>query len=212
MPSIKVYNMKGQETGTMELGESFAIGYNEPLIHQAVVARLANERQGTKSSLTRSEVRGGGKKPYRQKGTGSARQGSTRAPQWIKGGVVFAPKSRDFSKKMNRKAKYTALLSALSKKVEDQELYVIDNIAVENGKTKEMVAFLDAFKFDKTVLMVMANDDVKVIRAAANVPTLSTISVDLLSVYEVVKNAVVVMAKEAVESFIYVEEEEEVQE
>ncbi len=212
MPSIKVYNMKGQETGTMELGVNFEVAYNEPLIHQAVVTRLANERQGTKSSLTRSEVRGGGKKPYRQKGTGSARQGSTRAPQWIKGGVVFAPKSRDFSKKMNRKAKYTALLSALSKKVADEQLYVIDELVVENGKTKEMVAFLDAFKFDKTVLMVMANDDVKVIRAAANIPTLTTISSDLVSTYDVVKNAVVVMAKQAVESFIYVEEEEEVQE
>ena len=199
MPSIKVYNMKGQETGAMELSELFAIEYNEPLIHQAVVTRLANERQGTKSSLTRSEVRGGGKKPYRQKGTGSARQGSTRAPQWTKGGVVFAPKSRDFSQKMNITAKRVALFSALSKKVADEQLYVIDNLSVENGKTKEMVAFLDAFKFDKTVLMVMGNDDVQVIRAAANVPTLSTISVDLLNTYEVVKNAVVVIAKEAVE-------------
>ena len=199
MPSIKVYNMKGQETGAMELSEIFAIEYNEPLIHQAVVTRLANERQGTKSTLTRSEVRGGGKKPYRQKGTGSARQGSTRAPQWIKGGVVFAPKSRDFSKKMNVTAKRVALFSALSKKIADEQLYVIDNLAVENGKTKEMVAFLDAFKFDKTVLMVMGNNDVQVIRAAANVPTLSTISVDLLNTYEVVKNAVVVIAKEAVE-------------
>ncbi|MBO7214544.1 MAG: 50S ribosomal protein L4 [Clostridia bacterium] len=199
MPSIKVYNMKGQETGSMELSELFAIEYNEPLIHQAVVTRLANERQGTKSSLTRSEVRGGGKKPYRQKGTGSARQGSTRAPQWTKGGVVFAPKSRDFSKKMNVTAKRVALFSALSKKVADEQVLVIDNLCVENGKTKEMAAFLDAFKLDKTVLMVMGNNDVQVIRAAANIPTLSTISVDLLSTYEVVKNAVVVIAKEAVE-------------
>lgn len=199
MPSIKVYNMKGQETGAMELSDIFAIEYNEALIHQAVVTRLANERQGTKSSLTRSEVRGGGKKPYRQKGTGSARQGSTRAPQWIKGGVVFAPKSRDFSKKMNITAKRVALFSAISKKIVDDQLYVIDNIAVENGKTKEMVAFLDAFKFDKTVLMIMGNNDVNVIRAASNIPTLQTISVDTLNTYEVVKNAVVVIAKEAVE-------------
>ncbi len=199
MPSIKVYNMKGQETGSMELSEIFAIEYNEPLIHQAVVTRLANERQGTKSSLTRSEVRGGGKKPYRQKGTGSARQGSTRAPQWIKGGVVFAPKSRDFSKKMNITAKRVALFSALSKKIEDEQFFVIDNLAVENGKTKEMVAFLDAFKLDKTVLMVMGDNDVQVIRAARNIPELSTISVDTLSTYEVVKNAVVVIAKSAVE-------------
>ena len=199
MPSINVYNMKGQETGNMEVSEIFAIEYNEPLIHQAVVTRLANERQGTKSTLTRSEVRGGGKKPYRQKGTGSARQGSTRAPQWTKGGVVFAPKSRDFSKKMNVTAKRVALFSALSKKLADEQLFVIDNLAVENGKTKEMVAFLDAFKFSKTVLMVMGNDDVKVIRAAANIPTLETIPVETLSTYEVVKNAVVVIAKSAVE-------------
>lgn len=199
MPSIKVYNMKGQETGSMELSEIFAIEYNEPLIHQAVVTRLANERQGTKSTLTRSEVRGGGKKPYRQKGTGSARQGSTRAPQWTKGGVVFAPKSRDFSKKMNVTAKRVALFSALSKKIEDEQFFVIDNLAVENGKTKEMVAFLDAFKLDKTVLMVMGDNDVQVIRAARNIPELSTISVDTLSTYEVVKNAVVVIAKSAVE-------------
>ncbi len=199
MPSIKVYNMKGQETGSMELSEIFAIEYNEPLIHQAVVTRLANERQGTKSTLTRSEVRGGGKKPYRQKGTGSARQGSTRAPQWTKGGVVFAPKSRDFSKKMNITAKRVALFSALSKKIADEQLFVIDNLAVETGKTKEMVAFLEAFKLEKTVLMVMGDNDVQVIRAARNIPELSTISVDTLNTYEVVKNAVVVIAKSAVE-------------
>ena len=198
MPSVKVYNMLGQETSTMELSEIFAIEYNEPLIHQAVVTRLANERQGTKSTLTRLEVRGGGKKPYRQKGTGSARQGSTRAPQFIKGGVVFAPKSRDFSKKMNITAKRVALFSALSKKIADNQFYVIDNIAVENGKTKEMVAFLDAFKFSKTVLMVMGNDDCKVIRAASNIPTLETIPVEQLNTYDVVKNAVVVLAQSAI--------------
>ncbi|MBR6737458.1 MAG: 50S ribosomal protein L4 [Clostridia bacterium] len=200
MPNVKVFNMKGQEVGSMELSEIFDIEYNEPLIHQAVVTRLANERQGTKSTLTRSEVRGGGKKPWRQKGTGSARQGSTRAPQWIKGGVVFAPKSRDFSKKMNKFAKKVALFSALSKKVADEQFYVIDNIAVENGKTKEMVAFLDAFKFEKTVLMVLHENDALVIRAARNVPTLSTISMDLLSTYEVVKNAVIVVDKKAIDS------------
>ena len=198
MPSIKVFNMKGQETGSMELSELFAIEYNAPLIHQAVVTRLANERQGTKSTLTRSEVRGGGKKPWRQKGTGSARQGSTRAPQWTKGGVVFAPKSRDFSKKMNVTAKRVALFSALSKKLADNEFVVIDNLAVENGKTKEMVAFLDAFKFTKTVLMVMGENDVKVVRAASNIPTLSTMPVEQLNTYDVVKNAVVVLAQSAV--------------
>ena len=199
MPNIKVFNMKGQEVGSKELSEIFAIEYNAPLIHQAVVTRLANERQGTKSSLTRSEVRGGGKKPWRQKGTGSARQGSTRAPQWIKGGVVFAPKSRDFSKKMNVTAKRVALFSALSKKIADNEFYCIDNLVVENGKTKEMVAFLNAFNFTKTVLMVMGENDVKVLRAASNIPTLNTIPVEQLNTYDVVKNAVVVIAESAIE-------------
>ena len=200
MPNVKVYNMKAVEVGTMELNEQlFATEYNEPLIHQAVVTRLANERQGTKSSLTRTEVRGGGKKPYRQKGTGNARQGSTRAPQWIKGGVVFAPKSRDFSKKMNTTARRTAMFSALSKKVADGEFYVVDNVAVANGKTKEFVAFLNAFKFDKTVLVVMDNNDEMVIRAARNIRKLSTLPVEQLNTYDVVKNAVVVMSKGSVE-------------
>lgn len=198
MPSIKVYNMKAQETGAIELSDLFAIEYNEPLIHQAVVTTLANRRQGTKSTLTRSEVRGGGKKPWRQKGTGSARQGSTRAPQWIHGGVVFAPKSRDFSKKMNITAKRVALFSALSKKVADNEVIVIDNLAVENGKTKEMVAFLEAFKLEKTVLMVMSNNDALVIRSARNVPTIETIPVEQLNTYDVVRNSVIVIAQSAI--------------
>ena len=145
MPKIKVYKMDGTQAGTIELSDKvFGVEYNEPLIHQAVVTRLANERQGTKSTLTRTEVRGGGRKPWRQKGTGNARQGSIRAPQWIKGGVVFAPKPRDFSKDMNKKAKVAALLSALSKKVADGELVVIDSLEVKEGKTKEMVAFQKA--------------------------------------------------------------------
>ena len=199
MPNVKVYNMKGQETGAMDLGALFEIEYNEPLIHQAVVTRLANMRQGTKGTLTRTEVRGGGRKPWRQKGTGNARQGSIRAPQWIKGGVVFAPKSRDFGKKMNVTARRIALFSALSKKVADGEFVIVDNIAVENGKTKEMVAFMNAFKFDKTVLMVMNDNDALVIRAARNLQTLQTLPVDELNTYDVVKNAVVVIAKDAVD-------------
>ena len=198
MPSIKVYNMKAEETGVMELSDLFAIEYNEPLIHQAVVTTLANRRQGTKSTLTRSEVRGGGKKPWRQKGTGSARQGSTRAPQWIHGGVVFAPKSRDFSKKMNITAKRVALFSALSKKVADNEVIVIDNLAVENGKTKEMVAFLEAFKLEKTVLMVMGDNNVNVIRSARNIQAIETIPVEQLNTYDVVRNAVIVIAQSAI--------------
>lgn len=199
MPSIKVYDMAAKEVGSMELSEIFALDYNEALIHQEVVTRLCNARQGTKSTLTRSEVRGGGKKPYRQKGTGSARQGSTRAPQWIKGGVVFAPKSRDFSKKMNITAKRVALFSALSKKIADNELFVVDNIAVKDGKTKEFKAFVDAFKFDKTVLVVLNDNDALVIRAANNLPKVETISVDQINTYDVVKNAVVVIAQGAVQ-------------
>ncbi len=200
MPSVKLYNMKASEVGTMQLNdELFAAPYNEPLIHQAVVTRLANERQGTKSALTRTEVRGGGKKPYRQKGTGNARQGSTRAPQWIKGGVVFAPKARDFSKKMNVTARRTAMFSALSKKLADGEMFVVENLTVANGKTKEFVAFMDAFKFEKTVLVVMDNADEKVIRAARNLQKLSTLPVEQLNTYDVVKNAVVVLSKGSVE-------------
>jgi len=192
--------MKAKEVGAMELNdELFAAPYNEPLIHQAVVTRLANQRQGTKSALTRTEVRGGGKKPYRQKGTGNARQGSTRAPQWIKGGVVFAPKPRDFSKKMNITARRTALFSALSKKLADGEMYVVDGLTVAEGKTKEFVAFLDAFKFEKTVLVVMDNNDELVIRAARNLQKLNTLPVEQLNTYDVVKNAVVVLSKGSVE-------------
>ena len=198
MANVKVYNMQNKETGSMEISDAlFQMEYNVPLIHQAVVTRLANERQGTKSTLTRSEVRGGGRKPFRQKGTGNAREGSIRAPQFIKGGIVFAPKSRDFSKKMNVTAKRTAMFSALSKKLADGEFVVIDEVA--EGKTKEMVAFLKAFGFEKSVLLVMDNADEKVIRAARNLEKLQTIPVQQLNTYDVVKNSVVVLAKGSVE-------------
>ena len=200
MPNIKVYKMDGTEAGEMTLSEKvFGAEYNEALIHQAVVTRLANERQGTKSTLTRTEVRGGGRKPWRQKGTGNARQGSIRAPQWIKGGVVFAPKSRDFSKDMNKKAKIAALVSALSKKVADGELVVVDSLQVKEGKTKEMAAFQKALKLDKTAVVVMDNNDEKVILAARNLEKLSTLPVAQISTYEVVANAKVVLTKAAVE-------------
>ncbi|MBD5584836.1 MAG: 50S ribosomal protein L4 [Clostridia bacterium] len=199
MPSIKVYKMDGTEAGTMKLSDKvFGVEYNEPLIHQAVVTRLANERQGTKSTLTRTEVRGGGRKPWRQKGTGNARQGSIRAPQWVKGGVVFAPKSRDFSKDMNKKAKIGALLSALSKKVADGEFVVVDKLEVKEGKTKEMVAFQNALKLDKSAVIVMDTNDEKVILATRNIQKLSTLPVAQISTYEVVANAKVVMTKQAV--------------
>ena len=200
MPSIKVYKMDGTEAGTMELSEKvFGAEYREELIHQAVVTRLANERQGTKSTLTRTEVRGGGKKPWRQKGTGNARQGSIRAPQWIKGGVVFAPKSRDFSKSMNKKAKVAALISALSKKVADGEVVVVDKLEVKEGKTKEMAAFQKALGLVKSTIVYMDQVDEKVILAARNLEKLATLPVEQLSVYEVVANAKVVLTKAAVQ-------------
>ena len=200
MPSIKVYKMDGTEAGTMELSEKvFGAEYREELIHQAVVTRLANERQGTKSTLTRTEVRGGGKKPWRQKGTGHARQGSIRAPQWIKGGVVFAPKSRDFSKSMNKKAKVAALISALSKKVADGEVVVVDKLEVKEGKTKEMAAFQKALGLVKSTIVYMDQADEKVILAARNLEKLATLPVEQLSVYEVVANAKVVLTKAAVQ-------------
>ena len=152
-----------------------------------------------KGTLTRTEVRGGGKKPWRQKG-GNARQGSIRAPQWVKGGVVFAPKSRDFSKKMNKFARRGALLSAVSKRVADNDFFVIDNIAVKDGKTKEMVEFMKAFKFEKSVLVVMSDNDALVIRAAKNIKALQTLPVNELNTYDVVKNSVLVMSADAVDN------------
>ena len=200
MPSVKLYDMKAKEVGTLELAEAlFNVEYNESVIHQAVVTRLANERQGTKSTLTRSEVRGGGAKPWRQKGTGRARQGSIRSPQWIKGGVVFAPKSRDFSKKMNIKAKTVALFSALSQKIRDNEVIFVDEIKIEQAKTKEMVAFLKAFNLEKTVLLVMDNSDEAVLRASANLSAITTIAASQINTYDVVRNAKIVMSKQAVQ-------------
>ena len=192
--------MKAKEVGTLELSDAlFNTEYNEAVIHQAVVARLANERQGTKSTLTRSEVRGGGAKPWRQKGTGRARQGSIRSPQWIKGGVVFAPKSRDFSKKMNVKAKAVALLSALSQKIRDDEVIFVDKIQVAEAKTREMAKFLKAFNLEKSVLLVMDDSDEMVLRASANIESISTIPADQINTYDVVKNAKIVMSKQAVQ-------------
>ena len=200
MPTVKVYKMDGSVAGEMQLSDKiFNAEYNEPLIHQAVVTRLANERQGTKGTLTRTEVRGGGAKPWRQKGTGRARQGSIRAPQWTKGGVVFAPKSRDFSKKMNVEAKRGALFSALSKKVADGELLVVDKLEVSAPKTKEMVKFLAALGLDKRTVLVMDNDDINVILASRNIEKLSTHPVAQISTYELVANSKVVLTMGAVE-------------
>ncbi len=205
MAKVKVYNMKAEEVGSMTLkDEVFGAEYNEPLIHEVVVAYNANQRQGNKSTLTRSEVRGHSAKPYRQKGTGRARQGSTKGPQFKGGGVVFAPKPRDFSKKVNKVAKHTALLSALSAKLAQKELYVLDKFEVKSGKTKDVQKFLDAFKFDGTVLVVGANNTDESVRAGRNIPNLSTVNVELLNTYEVVSNKVVVLTQEAVK---FLEEE-----
>ena len=199
MSTISVFDMAGNQVSETELNDAvFGITPNEGVMHAMVVNYLANQRQGTQSTLTRTEVSGGGRKPWRQKGTGNARQGSIRSPQWVKGGVVFAPKSRDFSKDMNKKAKTAALVSALSKKVADGEVVVVDKLEVKEGKTKEMAAFQKALKLDKTSIIYMDTADEKVILAARNLETLSTLPVEQLSVYEVVANAKVVLTKAAV--------------
>ncbi len=196
---MKVVNATGKKVGTIELNSAvFEQEYNEALIHQVVVAQLANKRQGTKSTLTRAEVRGGGIKPWRQKGTGRARQGSIRAPQWIKGGVVFAPKPRDFSQKINQKMKVAALKSALSAKVRDNEMTIINEVKAENGKTKEIAAILKNLKMDKRVLLVVSEHDELVIRACRNIENVTLINASLINVYDVVSNVNCVMTKDAV--------------
>ena len=204
MAKVKVYNMKAEEVGTKTLKDDvFGVEYNEGLIHEVVVAYNANQRQGTKSTLTRSEVRGHAKKPWRQKGTGRARQGSTKGPQWTGGGVVFAPKPRDFSKKVNKQAKRVALLSALSAKLADKNITVLDKFEIDSAKTKDAQKFLDAFKFKGNVLVVNADNTNKELRAVANIPNLETVDVSLLNVYEVVANKNLVLTEYAIK---YLEE------
>ena len=199
MANIKVYKQTGAEAGTMTLNDSvFGVEFNEALVHQVVVAQLNNKRQGTKSTLTRTEVRGGGIKPWRQKGTGRARQGSIRAPQWTGGGVVFAPKPRDFSQKINKQMKRGALCCALSGKVADEGFVVVDEIKLAEAQTKEMVKVLDALKIDKRVLLVVTDADEAVVRAANNIPSVTTISTSLINVYDVMANEKLVITKEAV--------------
>ena len=166
----KVYNMQNAEVKQVTLADNvFAVPYNEALIHEVIVAQDANLRQGTKSTLTRSEVRGHAKKPWKQKHTGHARQGSTKGPQFVGGGVVFAPKPRDFSKKVNKFAKRGAFVSALSQKLAQKEIVILDEFKLENVKTKEVQNFLDAFKIDKTVCLVLANKDDNDLRATNNI-------------------------------------------
>ena len=198
MPNVALYDITGKVIGDIELSENvFGQPVNEPVLHQVVVAHLANCRQGTQSAKTRSEVSGGGKKPYRQKGTGRARQGSTRAPQWTHGGVVFAPKPRDYSQKVNAKVRRIALKSALSSKVADSELIVFDALNIEAPKTKEMVKVLKAVEADKA-LIVLADKDEAVERAAANIPGVKTTQVGTLNTYEVLKYKNLILTKDSV--------------
>lgn len=195
---VKVYNINAEECGNVTLSdEVFKAPYNEALIHEVIVAYLSNQRQGTKSTLTRSEVRGHAKKPWAQKHTGHARQGSTKGPQWTGGGVVFAPKPRDFSKKVNAKAKKVAFVSALSKKLEQNEITVLDNISIE-PKTKEMQKVLNNFKFDKSTVLVIDGANENVLRASNNIPTLSVVEASLLNTYEVVANKNVLITESAI--------------
>lgn len=196
---VNVLDIKAKKVGEIELNESvFGVEYNEPLIHQVVVAQLANRRQGTKSTLTRTEVRGGGKKPWRQKGTGRARQGSIRSPQWTGGGVVFAPKPRDFSQKINKKMKVAATLSALSAKVSDNDFIVLDKLVLEEAKTKYIAQMLKAMEVDKKVLLVVANEDDAVKRACANIQNLTLINADLINVYDLAANTKCIFTVDAV--------------
>ena len=198
MPNVALYDITGKVIGDIELSENvFGQPVNEPVLHQVVVAHLANCRQGTQSAKTRSEVSGGGKKPYRQKGTGRARQGSTRAPQWTHGGVVFAPKPRDYTQKVNAKVRRIALKSALSSKVADSELIVFDALNIEAPKTKEMVKVLKAVDVDKA-LIVLADKDETVERAAANIPGVKTTLVGTLNTYEVLKYKKLILTKDSV--------------
>ncbi len=210
---VDVFNISAQKVGTMDLSDAvFAQEYNEPLVHQVVVAQMANKRQGNKSTLTRSEVRGGGIKPWRQKGTGRARQGSIRSPQWTGGGVVFAPKQRDFSQKINKKMKYAATVSALSAKVQDGDFVVLDELKLADAKTKLMAAVLKSFGFDCKVLLIVSENDEKILRASANIENLTVINADLVNVYDLAANAKCLVTKAAVEKLEKAYNSEEVAE
>ena len=199
--SAKLVNMNGEEVGKIKLSDNlFAIDYNEPLIHEVVVAYNANQRQGTKSALTRSEVRGHAKKPYRQKHTGRARHGSTKSPEYKGGGVVFAPKPRDFSKKLNKQVKKIAFASALSEKLRQKEVIFLDEFKLSEPKTKEVVKFLEALKLDKSVVIVTDVKNEDALRASGNLRNVKIQIADLLSTYDVVANNKIVLTKDAVKS------------
>ena len=198
MANVTVYNKEGNAVGSMELNDAvFGVEVNEHLMHMAVVSQLANKRQGTQSAKTRAEVSGGGIKPWRQKGTGHARQGSIRAPQWRGGGVVFAPMPRDYSFKMNRKEKALALKSALTTRVQEQKIFVIDSLTFDEYKTKQMKAVLDALKVEKA-LVVLGEKDEKVAVSARNLPSVRTSLSGSMNVYDILKYENLVITRDAV--------------
>ncbi len=198
MANVKVYNMEGKEVGTLELNDAvFGVEVNEHLMHLAVVGQLANKRQGTQSAKTRSEVSGGGRKPWKQKGTGHARQGSTRAAQWVGGGMIFAPKPRDYSVKMNKKEKALAIKSALTSRVAEEKIYVVDSLSFDEIKTKKMAAVLDSLKVEKA-LVVLDKKDENVILSARNIPEVRTVMSNSINVYDILKYGSLVITKEAV--------------
>ncbi len=198
MANVAVYNMEGKEVGKMDLNDAvFGVEINEHLVHMAVVQNLANKRQGTQKAKTRSEVSGGGRKPWRQKGTGHARQGSTRAPQWKGGGVVFAPTPRDYSFKLNKKEKRAALKSVLTSRVQDNKLIVLDELKFDAIKTKEFKKVMDNLKVSKAMVVIGGQDE-NVILSARNLPTVNTAVAENINVYDILKGDTLVLTKDAV--------------
>ena len=198
MANVSVYNMEGNEVGKMELNDAvFGVEINEHLVHMAVVAQLANKRQGTQKAKTRSEVSGGGRKPWRQKGTGHARQGSTRAPQWTGGGIVFAPTQRDYTITLNKKEKRAALKSALTSRVQENTFIVVDALKLDEIKTKKFQNVLNNLKVSKA-LVVVGDDSDNVVKSAKNIPTVKTAYVNTINVYDILKYNTVVATKTAV--------------
>ena len=200
MASVSVYNMEGAQVGTIELSDSiFAVPVNEHLVHQAVVAQLANKRQGTQKAKTRSEVRGGGRKPWRQKGTGHARQGSTRSPQWTGGGVVFAPVPRDYSIKMNKKERRLALKSALTSRVQENKLIVLEDLTLDEAKTKAMQTVLNNLNVSKA-LVVLNEENKNVVLSTRNIPDVVTAYTNTINVFDILKYNTLILTKSAVAS------------
>ncbi len=198
MANVDVYNMKAEVVGNMEISDNiFGVEANEPVVHMAVVQYLANQRQGTQSAKTRAEVRGGGRKPWRQKGTGRARQGSIRAPHWKGGGVIFAPKPRDYSFKINKKVKRLALKCALSSRVSDKKFIVLDELKLEAVKTKEMAKVLDSFKLNKALIVIEGSDQ-NIVLSARNIPNVKTAGVNTINVYDILKYDTFLVTREAV--------------